>query len=106
MMVLQYPDFLYPLLKNSMIGVYGHSRIDPVELVHRELDGSITSQDGADQRLPGSFSFLSYLQHMATPNTWGDEIALTLMSMMLCMVKVCYKRSFATIGPWTLQTWW
>ena len=80
--VLQHLDFFYPLLKNSTMDIYGHSRIDPAELVQGELTGSITSQETADQRLPEPFSFHSYLQHMETPTTWHDEINTTLISMM------------------------
>ena len=82
LMLLQYPDFFYSLLKNSIMGIHGHSRMYPAELVQRRLVGSITSQEAADQRLPGTFRFHSNLQHMATPNIWGVEITLTLISMM------------------------
>ena len=36
----------------------------------------------ADFNLPGPFSFYSYLNHVATPVSCGEEIILTVVSMM------------------------
>ena len=64
------------------MGNYGHPRLSSEEYAEKERDGTLTPQEIADQRLPGPFSLYSYLQHVLTPNTLGEEIILTLVSMM------------------------
>ena len=82
MFALQNAQFFFPLLKLSIMGNYGHGRLSSEESAEKERDGTLTPQDIADQRLPGPFSLCSYLQHVLTPDTWGDEITLTLVSMI------------------------
>ena len=42
----------------------------------------LTQQSLADQRLPGPFSFASYLEHLLTDRTWGDVHTLTILSCL------------------------
>ena len=87
MMVLQYPDFIYPLLMNTIMGIYGHSRMDPAELVQRKLSGSIISQEAADQRLQG------HLVSIVFYSTWQFQIH-GMMSMILQLrITVVYGES-------------
>ena len=82
MFVLENVQFFFPLLILSIMGNYGHVRLSSEEYVEKEKDGTLTPQDIADQRLSGSFILYVYLQHILTPSTWGEEIILTLVSMM------------------------
>ena len=82
MFIFQNVQFFFPLLKLSIKGNYGHARLFFKEYAEKERDGTLTPPDIADQKLPGHFSLYSYLHHVLTPNTWGEDIILTLVLMM------------------------
>ena len=58
MFVLQNVQFFSTLLKLSVMGNYGHVRLCSEEYMEKERDGSLTSQEKADQRLPGPSVFI------------------------------------------------
>ena len=82
MTVTEYMDFFFELLKNSILGQYGHDRMPEEELRQKELAGEVTEEFAREQRLPGPFSFLGFLRYMLKEDSWGDETTLTLLSMM------------------------
>ena len=82
MFLLQNGQFFFPLLKLFIMGNYGCIRLSSEEHAVKKRDGTLTPQEIADQRLPGPFILYSYQQHVLTRNTWGEEIILTLVSMM------------------------
>ena len=64
-----------------------HSPVwETMDMLHclqkKERDGTLTPHGIEDHRLPGPFRLYSHLQHVLDPNTWGEEIILTLVSMM------------------------
>ena len=61
---------------------YELARLSSEEYAEKERDGTLTPQEIAVQQLLGPFNLYSYLQHVLTPNTWGEEIILALVSMM------------------------
>ena len=72
------PLFWYHYLHRSICTHYGFTRLTQEELA----SGDYTQQTLADQRLPGPFSFHSYLQHLLTDRTWGDIHTLTILSCL------------------------
>ena len=74
------PSFFSKYLCKSLATHYGLDRMSAKELAEKEKAGTISAQDAADQRLPGPFSFHSYLQHLNTDRTWGDVHTLTILS--------------------------
>ena len=94
MFVLQNVQFFFPHIKLSIMQNYGHARLASEEYAEKERYGTLTPQEIADKRLPCPFSLYFYLQHVLTPNTWGEEIILTLVSMMwLIGIAVVYAES-------------
>ena len=69
MFVIDNVQFFFPLLKLSIMGNNGHTRLSSEEYAEKERDGTQTPQEIADERLQGPFSLSSYLQHVLTPNT-------------------------------------
>ena len=67
-------NFFMPLLRNSLMATYGHPR--------RYEVGQLSQQQIDDQYCPGPFSFYGYLKALLTDGFWGDEIVLTIISMM------------------------
>ena len=72
----------------------------------------MTPQEIADKRLPGPFGLYSYLQHVLIPDTWGEEIILTLVSMMWQMgITMVYAETMLqaesgdTTGVWKQLIW-
>ena len=72
------PMFWYHYLHRSICTHYGFTRLTQEELA----SGDYTQQTLADQRLPGPFSFHTYLQHLLTDRTWGDIHTLTILSCL------------------------
>ena len=64
------------------MGNYRHAKLSSKEYTEKERDETLTPQEIANQRLQGPLSVYFYLQHVITPNTWGEEIIFTLVSMM------------------------
>ena len=77
-----YPEFFFNLLKYSLATTYGQDRLDESEIARREKAGKIKAGQSADFRLPGPFSFVSYCKHILQNKSWGDAHVLTLISMM------------------------
>ena len=71
MKMCKHPQFFSKYLCKSLATHYG---------LEKEKAGTISAQDAADQRLPGPFSFHSYLQHLNTDRAWGDVHTLTILS--------------------------
>ena len=82
MFVLKDVEFFLPLLKLSITGNYVHVRLSAEEIATKEKDGTLSPQEAADYRMPDPFSLFSYLEYLLTHNKWGEEIVLTLVSMM------------------------
>ena len=74
----KYPLFFCQYLHRSLCTHYGFDRLTPEEIAEQQL----TQQSLADQRLPGPFSFASYLEHLLTDRTWGDVHTLTILSCL------------------------
>ena len=74
----KYPMFFCQYLHRSLCTHYGFDRLTPEEIAEQQL----TQQSLADQRLPGPFSFASYLEHLLTDRTWGDVHTLTILSCL------------------------
>ena len=64
------------------MGIYGHERFTEEQLETLEKENLITEEEKKDQKVPGPHSFYSYLKDLLKPTTWGDEIILTVISMM------------------------
>lgn len=82
MTILNHMDFFFEMLKNSILGQYGHDRMPEEELRQKELNKEVTVDFAREQRLPGPFSFLSWLRYSLQRDSWGDETTLALISMM------------------------
>ena len=80
MKMCKHPQFFSRYLCKSLATHYGLDRMPAKELAQKVKAGTISAQDAADQRLPGPFSFHSYLLHLNTDRTWGDVHTLTILS--------------------------
>ena len=80
MKMCNHPQFFSKFLWKSLATCYGLDKMCARELAEKEKAGTISAQDAADQRLPGPFSFHSYLQHLNTDRTWGDIYTITVLS--------------------------
>ena len=89
MMLANNAYFFIPLLKNSIMAIYGHPRMEEEEFNRRRAAGELSQQQIDDQECPGPFSFYGYLRALLVDGFWGDEIVLTAISMMFqCGVTV------------------
>ena len=75
-------DILWPMLNFSIKGNYGHLRLTPEEYAAKESDGTLTDLEREDYNAPGPFSVIQYLEQLARPSFFGDEIVLLVISMM------------------------
>ena len=75
-------DILWPMLNFSIKGNYGHLRLTPEEYAAKESDGTLTDLEREDYNAPGPFSVILYLEQLARPSFFGDEIVLLVISMM------------------------
>ena len=96
MMIGAYPKFFFNYLKYSLASTYGQDRPTEEEITRKEEEGTITSEQAHDYRLPGPFTFAEYVQHLLTDGTWGDDHVLTLVSL-LWQVKITILNA-ATLG--------
>ena len=76
------PDFAFKALKKHIFGTYGCLRLSPEVYKQKEADGTLTAIQEEDQKTPGPFSFLGYLEHMLQQGSWGDYGMSLLMSFM------------------------
>ena len=88
-------NFFMPLLKNSIMATYGHPRMEENEFSLRRTAGELTQQQIDDQECPGPYSFHGYLMALLGDGFWGDEIVLTVVSMMFqCGITVLNTDNF------------
>ena len=83
MKMTEEPDFWYNYLSYAIATTYGFDRdYTPEEIDRKEKEGLMTAQAVQDARLPGPFSFVSFLNHINTDGTWGDDLILTIISCL------------------------
>ena len=88
-------NFFMPLLKNSIMTIYGHPRMEESEFNLRHAAGELTQQQVDNQECPGPYSFYGYLMALLGDDFWGDEIVLTVLSMMFqCGITVLNADNF------------
>ena len=75
-------DFLYPILKSHILGTYGCLRLSPEEYARKQKDGTLTTEQEEDQKTPGPYSFITYMEALLQPGTWGDYGAVLAASFM------------------------
>lgn len=81
-MVGSFPEFFFNYLHHNVASIYGQDRPTEEEIEQREREGKISAQQAHDYRLPGPFTFAEYVDHLLTNGTWGDDMVLTLISLM------------------------
>ena len=78
-----YPEFFFSLLRGPIAAVYGCKRYTDEELAAQEEAGLVVSERmKQNQKLPGPFSFKTYLEYILTNGTWGDELILVAFSLL------------------------
>ena len=88
-------NFFMPLLKNSIMATHGHPRMEENEFNLQCTAGELTQQQIDDQECPGPYSFHGYLMALLGGGFWGDEIVLTVVSMMFqCRITVLNADNF------------
>ena len=84
-----------PLLENSIMATYGHPRMEEDVFIQRHTAGELTQQQIDNQECPGPYSFHGYLMALLGDGFWGDEIVLTVVSMMFqCGITVLNANNF------------
>ena len=82
-------NFFMPLPRNSIMATYGHPRMEQEEFNRRCETGPLSQQQIDDQDCPGPFSFYGHLKALLSDGFWGNEIVLTIISMMFqCGINV------------------
>ena len=81
-MVSQYPTFFLHYLKRPIGLKYGMDRLSKKQIERGRKKGTVSQKDIEDSKLPGPFSLASYMQHVLTNGTWGDDIVLQLISCL------------------------
>ena len=74
-------DFLYPVLRLSIAGNYGHIRLSREQYEDLRARDLLTPQQ-RDYNEPGPFSVIAYLENLLKPNFYGEEIVLRVLSML------------------------
>ena len=80
--VTEHPEFFYEALYLHIQSQYGVEKLTEAQYAAKVDDGSITQQELDDQDSPGPFSFVSYLEYLLEPNTWGDHGTILILSLM------------------------
>ena len=94
-------NFFMPLLKNSIMATYGHHRMEEDVFIQRCAAGELSQQQIDDQECPGPYSFYRYLMALLGDGFWGDEIVLTIVSMMFqCGITVLNADNFLQTKIW------
>ena len=94
-------NFFMPLLKNSIMATYGHPRMEEDVFIQRCTAGELSQQQIDDQECPGPYSFYGYLMALLGDGFWGDEIVLTIVSMMFqCGITVLNANNFLQTKIW------
>ena len=81
-MIGSFPEFFFNYLKFALASVYGQDRPTEEEITEMERTGKIKASQAHDYRLPGPFTFVEYVEYLLKDGTWGDDLVLTLISMM------------------------
>ena len=88
-------NFFMPLLKNSIMATYGDPRMEENEFNLWRTAGELTQLQIDDQECPRPCSFHEYLMALLGDGFWGDEIVLTVVSMMFqCGITVLNANNF------------
>ena len=76
--------FCFTVLKNHIMGEYGHPRLSRAEYLARQQskDNPLSDAEIEDYQRPGPFSFITYLKHLMEHGTWGDHGTISLIGMM------------------------
>ena len=80
--VTEHPEFFFEALHLHIQSIYGVEKLTEAQYAAKVDDGSITQQEIDDQDSPGPFSFVSYLEYLLKPNTWGDHSTILILSLM------------------------
>ena len=70
------------MLKVAISGNYGHLRLTPDEYNRKLAEGTITDQEKEEYEEPGPFSIASYLEALLKPSFYGEELCLSIISML------------------------
>ena len=82
MMMANHHTFLFLILKASIATTYGLPRMSKDDYQKKYQEGTLTQIEADDHNTPGPFSYLGYMQALLEDGFWGDELCLTLISMM------------------------
>ena len=82
MMMANHQDFLFPILKARIATTYGFPQMPQEEYQWKYDKGTLTQQEADDHLSPGPFSYMSCMKSLLEKGFWGDELCLTLISMM------------------------
>ena len=75
-------DFLYPMLRVSISGNYGHIRLSRTQYEDVRDRNLLTAQLREEYLEPGPFSIITYMENLLKPNFYEDEIVLRILSMI------------------------
>ena len=92
--------FLYPMLRLSISGNYGHIRVSSTEYNRlRGLSNPTRAQhlQMEEYEEPGPFSIITYMENLLKPSFYGEEICLRLLSMIF-QVRITVLDSDTFIG--------
>ena len=82
MLLANHHEFFLPLLKPSLRATYEHIRMDQDTYDQRFNAGQLSQTEIDDQNYPSLFSYMGYMRALLQDGFWGNEICLTLTSMM------------------------
>ena len=83
------------------MATYGHPKMDEEEYNRRFEAGKLSQQQIDEQECPGPYSYYGYLKALLTNGFWGDEIVLTVISMMFqCSVTILDADNFLQTKIW------
>ena len=71
--ICQHLDFLYPMLRQSIAGNYGHIRLSREQYEDLRARDLLTPQQREDYNEPGPFSVITYLENLLKPNFYGKR---------------------------------
>ena len=80
-------DFLAPILSSHISGTYGCIRLSPEVYQQKEKDGTLTEEQKEDQRCPGPFSYITYLEYLLQRGSWGDY-GVALSSSFMWQIRI------------------
>ena len=82
MLLANHREVFLPLLKPSLMATYGHIKKDQDTYDQRFNAGQLSQAEIDDQNCLGPLSYMGYVRALLQDGFWGDEICLTLTSMM------------------------